>query len=224
MYNSRERGRGRKLFCSTQLWIEITANCICEIHCIALNGFNLNSVHKLSSKEKKISLEPGFKPAAVGWETTAPPPPLPKRKKDLTSGWWLTGQRPRHRWARRRWGASCRGLPSDWSRRRRTSGRCWWRSRWSWRRCPWRSCQRWCLQQPWRNQIKSYQLREKVRRIFPSWLSFNQFWTIAFLRAILVSEFPLRFKVANELSRTIWSIFLQTLISKLRWLVNCLLI
>ena len=27
-----------------------TANCICEIHCLALDGFDLNNVHKLRSK------------------------------------------------------------------------------------------------------------------------------------------------------------------------------
>ena len=32
---------------------DVTANCICEIHCLALDGFDLNTVLKLSSKEKK---------------------------------------------------------------------------------------------------------------------------------------------------------------------------
>ena len=36
---------------------------------IALDGFDLNTVdHKLSSKERKISTEPGFDPKAAGWE------------------------------------------------------------------------------------------------------------------------------------------------------------
>ena len=35
------------------LALNATANCICELHCIALDGFDLNSVHKFSSKEKK---------------------------------------------------------------------------------------------------------------------------------------------------------------------------
>ena len=39
---------------------------ICEIHCVALDGFDLNPVHKLS--KKKILAEPGFKPGAAGWE------------------------------------------------------------------------------------------------------------------------------------------------------------
>ena len=33
--------------------LDVTANCICEIHCLALDGFDLNIVHKLSSGEKK---------------------------------------------------------------------------------------------------------------------------------------------------------------------------
>ena len=47
---------------------DITANCICEIHCLALDGLDLNTVHKLSNKEKKISVELRFRPGAVGWE------------------------------------------------------------------------------------------------------------------------------------------------------------
>ena len=31
------------------LALDATANCICEIRCIALDGFDLNTVHKLSS-------------------------------------------------------------------------------------------------------------------------------------------------------------------------------
>ena len=51
------------------LALDVTTNCICEIHCIAavLDGFDLNTVHKLSSKEKK-SGELAFKPGAAGWE------------------------------------------------------------------------------------------------------------------------------------------------------------
>ena len=47
------------------LALDVTANCICEILCLALDGFDLCNVHKLSSKEKK-SL--GFEPRAAGWE------------------------------------------------------------------------------------------------------------------------------------------------------------
>ena len=46
----------------------VVANCICEIHCLVLDGFDLNAVHKLSSKEKKILTEPGFEPKVAGWE------------------------------------------------------------------------------------------------------------------------------------------------------------
>ena len=35
------------------LAFDITANCIRENHCLALDSFNLNYVHKLSSKEQK---------------------------------------------------------------------------------------------------------------------------------------------------------------------------
>ena len=45
-----------------------TANCICEIHCLAQDGFDLNTVHKLSSQEWKISAELGLEPRAAGWE------------------------------------------------------------------------------------------------------------------------------------------------------------
>ena len=37
------------------LALDVTTNCICEIQCLALDGFVLNTVHKLSSKEKKKS-------------------------------------------------------------------------------------------------------------------------------------------------------------------------
>ena len=48
--------------------LDVTAYCICEIHWLALNGFNLNAVHKLRSKEKKLLAELGFEPGAGGWE------------------------------------------------------------------------------------------------------------------------------------------------------------
>ena len=38
------------------LWylaLDVTANCICEINCIAQVGFNLNTLLKRSSKEKE---------------------------------------------------------------------------------------------------------------------------------------------------------------------------
>ena len=43
-------------------------HCIYEIHCLALDVFGLNTVHQLSSNEKKISAVPGFEPGAAGWE------------------------------------------------------------------------------------------------------------------------------------------------------------
>ena len=33
------------------LALDVTANCICEIHCSAIDGFNLSTVHKLSRKK-----------------------------------------------------------------------------------------------------------------------------------------------------------------------------
>ena len=60
------------LACFFGVALDVSANWICGIHCLALDGFNLNTVHKLSSIEKnsqrKISAELGFKPGAVGWE------------------------------------------------------------------------------------------------------------------------------------------------------------
>ena len=40
----------RDLFGGT-LALDLTAYCICEIHCLALDGYHFNTVHKLSSKE-----------------------------------------------------------------------------------------------------------------------------------------------------------------------------
>ena len=36
----------------SDLAVDVTANYICEIHCLALDGFNLNTVHQQSSKGK----------------------------------------------------------------------------------------------------------------------------------------------------------------------------
>ena len=60
------------------LALDVTANCICEIRRLALDGFDINTVHKLRSKEKKISAEPGFEPRAAGLPNT--PPPLPPHR------------------------------------------------------------------------------------------------------------------------------------------------
>ena len=51
------------LFC---LALAVTANCNCEIHCIALDGYNLNTVHKLSSKEKKSQPSWDLNPGLLG--------------------------------------------------------------------------------------------------------------------------------------------------------------
>ena len=49
------------------LTLNVTANSVCEIHCLALDGFDLNAVHKLIVK-RKISAELGFEPGAAEWE------------------------------------------------------------------------------------------------------------------------------------------------------------
>ena len=65
--------------------MDITANCICEIHSLALDVFNLNTDHELSSKEinfqrEKILTEPGIEHMAAGREAGMLPqcynPPL----------------------------------------------------------------------------------------------------------------------------------------------------
>ena len=50
------------------LALGVTANCICEIHCLAVDGFNLHNVHKLSSKEKIFGQS-----GAAGWEARMVP-------------------------------------------------------------------------------------------------------------------------------------------------------
>ena len=58
----------KSYFLLLYLAVDATSNCICEIHCLALDGYNLNTVHKLSSKEKKFLAEPGFDIGAAGLE------------------------------------------------------------------------------------------------------------------------------------------------------------
>ena len=41
------------------LALDVTASCICEIHSLAVDGFNINGVHKLSSKEV-LGFNPGL--------------------------------------------------------------------------------------------------------------------------------------------------------------------
>ena len=48
------------------LSIDITAYCICEIHCIALDEFDLKTVHQLNSKEKKSQLRRDSNPGLLG--------------------------------------------------------------------------------------------------------------------------------------------------------------
>ena len=43
---------GKNIFLE-YLAVDVKANCICEIHCFALDELDLNTVLKLSSKEKK---------------------------------------------------------------------------------------------------------------------------------------------------------------------------
>ena len=45
---------------------DITAICICEIHCLALGGFDLNTVHKISSEEKKSRRSWDLSPGLLG--------------------------------------------------------------------------------------------------------------------------------------------------------------
>ena len=33
--------------------LDVTTNCICEVHCLALDGFDRNALQKLGSKEKR---------------------------------------------------------------------------------------------------------------------------------------------------------------------------
>ena len=58
---------------------QVTANYICEIHCLALDRFISKLPTNLAVK-RKISAELGFEPRAAGWEArmhplcyTAPP-------------------------------------------------------------------------------------------------------------------------------------------------------
>ena len=72
------------------LALDVTANCICEIRYLALDGFDLNAVHKLSSKGKNISAQPGFEPMGVShpaalcdlWATPLPSPISTKNDTD----------------------------------------------------------------------------------------------------------------------------------------------
>ena len=54
------------LFFFVVLSSDITANCIGEINCLALDGFDLYTVHKLSSKEKKYCRSQISNPRLLG--------------------------------------------------------------------------------------------------------------------------------------------------------------
>ena len=43
------------------LALDVTTNCIREIHCLALDGFDINTIHKLSSKEKNSQGEKSWR-------------------------------------------------------------------------------------------------------------------------------------------------------------------
>ena len=46
--------------------MDVTANCISEIACVALDEFDLYTVHKLRSKEKKSRLSQDLNPGLLG--------------------------------------------------------------------------------------------------------------------------------------------------------------
>ena len=67
------------------LVVDVIANCFCEIHRLALDGFDLNTVHKLSSKEKKSRQSQDSNPGLLGGMLAlcnAAPPVL-----KLSGGW-----------------------------------------------------------------------------------------------------------------------------------------
>ena len=70
--------------------LDITATSICEIHYLALDGFDVNTAHKLSSKEKKYRQSRDWNPALMDGKqecflyATKPPPP-PHTHFSLTS-------------------------------------------------------------------------------------------------------------------------------------------
>ena len=73
-----------RLFCIA--WLRPSLDCICKIPCfLALDEFDLNNVHKLSSNEK-IS-QPRFEPRAAGCKgmlsIVLRPPPHSGQKKEI---------------------------------------------------------------------------------------------------------------------------------------------
>ena len=50
----------------SNLLLDLTDNCICKIDCEALHGFDLTTVHKLSSKEKKYQRSRDLNQGLIG--------------------------------------------------------------------------------------------------------------------------------------------------------------
>ena len=48
------------------LAVDVIGNCICEIQCLALDGFDLNTAHKQSCKEKKSWQTRDLNPGLLG--------------------------------------------------------------------------------------------------------------------------------------------------------------
>ena len=78
----------RESFCST---LGITADCICEIHCLALDGFKLYTVHPLSSKEKKNLGRAGIRTRGCDrYKVHRDSKCLPAKKRSLIGGSEIT--------------------------------------------------------------------------------------------------------------------------------------
>ena len=74
--------------------LDVTAICICEIHCLAIDGFVLNTVHKLSSKEKTSrqswDSNPGLRSTEEAFLLPTPataPGSNPSSAKFCAAGW-----------------------------------------------------------------------------------------------------------------------------------------
>ena len=67
--------------------LDVTANCICEIRFLALDGFDPNAVHQLSSKDEKSQQSRDSKPGLLGGKQEcflcAMQPPPPKHLRTL---------------------------------------------------------------------------------------------------------------------------------------------
>ena len=56
----------QRFFFLQYIALDVTPNCTCEIHCLALDGFSLNTFYKLSSKEKKSWRSQHSNPGLLG--------------------------------------------------------------------------------------------------------------------------------------------------------------